>query len=141
MKPHKYLAAAAVCVLATSSLAAPKKPAVIVAQGQIREITRPPKPGASPYRDAIIAIRLSGVKAVSGKVAGKEILIFAWGMRDNKWTGAAKYRVGQTVRLSLRPWDAVANKYGGYNRIELEGEDVYDLEPYWGEAVAARKPR
>lgn len=113
----------------------PKKPeGVVRARGKIKAIARPPKPRSVPYKDAVIAIHLVDVEALDGKVAGKEILVFGWGMRDNKWTAAADYRVGQTIELSLRPWDEVADQYGSYNRIELEGEEIFLLEPYWAEA-------
>ena len=119
----------------------PNKPGGVVrARGKIKAIARPPKPRSVPYKDAVIAIQLVDVEALDGEMAGKEILVFGWGMRDNKWTAAADYRVGQTIELSLRPWDEVADQYGSYNRIELEGEDIFLLEPYWAEAEAEPPP-
>lgn len=115
----------------------PKKPdGVVRARGKIKAIARPPKPRSVPYKDAVIAIHLVDVEALDGQLADKEVLVFGWGMRDNKWTAAADYRAGQTIELSLRPWDEVADQYGAYNRIELEGEAVLLLEPYWAEAEA-----
>jgi hypothetical protein len=102
-------------------------------QGKIKAITRPPRPRAVPYKEAIIAVYLTDVKAIHGKFPKKEILVFMWGMRDNTWTRAASYRVGQTVTLSLQPWDKVEHKYGGYNRIDLVGDAVFRLEPYWAD--------
>jgi hypothetical protein len=113
---------------------APQKvPPSLQVQGKIKAITRPPRPRTVPYDSAIIALHLVDVKAVRGKLPKTEILVFAWGMRNNKWTRAASYRVGQTITLSLQPWEKVERKYGGYNRIDLEGDAVFSLDPYWGE--------
>ena len=102
-------------------------------QGKIKAISRPPRPRTVPYKEAIIAVHLTDVKALRGKLPRKEILVFVWGMRDNTWTRAASFRVGQTVTLSLQPWEKVENKYGGYNRIDLAGDTVFRLDPYWAD--------
>lgn len=118
-----------------------EKPAgIVLARGKIKAITRPPRPRSVPYKDAVVAIHLVDVEAVRGKVAEKEVLVFLWGMRDNKWTAAAGYRVGQTLELALQPWDEVVERYGAYHRIELEGEEILLLEPYWGEATKEGAP-
>ena len=119
---------------------AAKPAAVVLARGRIKAITRPPKPRSTPYRDAVIAIQLTNVEAPDGKPMEKEILVFLWGMRDNKWTAAANYHVGQAITLSLRPWDDVMDQYGAYHRIELEGEEVFQLEPYWAEPALQKAP-
>ena len=127
---------------AASEPAEPKKlEGVVLAQGKIKAISRPPKPRSVTYKDAVIAVHLVDVEAIEGTLGQKEILVFAWGMRDNKWTAAADLRVGQALQLSVRPWDEVAEQYGSYNRIELEGEEIFELEPYWAEVVAEPKPR
>ena len=114
-----------------------EKPAgAVLARGTIKAITRPPKPRSIPYKDAVIAIHLTNVEAPDGKPIEKEILVFLWGMRDNKWTASAGYRVGQAVTLSLRPWDEVMDQFGAYHRVEIEGEEVFALEPYWAEPAA-----
>ena len=105
-----------------------------VVQGTIKAIARTPRPGAVPYKETIITLHLTGVKPLRGKLFKKEILVLLWGMQNNKWTRAASYRTGQTVRLSVQPWEKVENKYGGYNRVELEGEHIFQLDPFWGES-------
>jgi hypothetical protein len=129
----------------TTALAAPPKPvakkatvakkaaSVLVVQGKIKAIARTPRPGATPYKDVIVAIHLTGVKALRGKFARKEILVFTWGMRNIKWTRAASYRAGQSIAMKLQPWEKVERKYGGYSRVDLEGDDVFVLDAYWGE--------
>ena len=126
------LAGVAPVLYAAPKKAAPKA-AIMVVQGQIIALTRPPRPRSVPYKDAVIALHLTGAKAVQGKLAGKEIVVFLWGMRNNKWTPAASYRAGQTVKLQLTPWEKVERKYGSYNRFELKGKNVWSLKTYWGE--------
>ena len=126
--PHALVAAT------TSKKPATRKPAnTLMVQGRVTTSTRPPRPRSVPYKDAVIALRLTGIKVLQGKLSAKEIVVFTWGMRNNKWTPAASYRAGQMVRLRLIPWERAERKYGSYNRFELQGKDVYALDTYWGE--------
>lgn len=124
---------------ATSSLIAappakpPAKPAGLVIEGKIAASTKPPRPRSVPYKDAIIALHLTNIKATSGKIADKEIVVFVWGMRDNKWTDYASLAKGKTVKLKLTPWDKAERKYGSYNRFELEGKKYWKLTTFWAE--------
>lgn len=108
------------------------KAANVVVQGKVKASTRPPRPRSVPYKDAVIALHLTGVKASRGKVA-REIVVFVWGMRNNRWTPAATYRRGQKISLRLTRWEKAERKYGRYNRFELQDEASIDLETYWGE--------
>ena len=111
-----------------------KKPAAgVVVQGKIKAIARTPRPGSVPYKDAVTAIHLIGVKPVKGKLAGSNILVYVWGMRANKLTPAAAYRPGQMVKLTLQPWEKVEGKYSRYQRMELDDDNVLTLNTYWGE--------
>jgi hypothetical protein len=113
-----------------------KKPTVpaptVIMQGRVKNSTKPPRPRSVPYKDAVIAVHLIGVKATKGK-APKEIIVLMWGMSNNRWTPAASYRPGQSVTLRLIPWEKVERKYGRYNRFELEDESTYDLKMYWAQ--------
>jgi hypothetical protein len=106
----------------------------LLVQGRVVAATRPPRPGSVPYKDAVIAVRLNQVKAVQGRIAAKEIVVFTWGMRRNKRTPMAALRNGQVVRFYLTPWEKAERKYGSYNRFELQGNDVFVLDEYWGES-------
>ena len=92
--------------------------------------TEPPIPGSVPYTECIIALHLGNIKTPD---LLEEIVVFMWGMRDNKWTDATKIRVGRNIKLHLRIWDSVEADYGSYNRIELENEETWLLDIYWGE--------
>ena len=65
----------------------------------------------------------------------RSILVYAWGMRGNKLTPTASYKVGQTIKLSLQPWEKVEGKYGRYQRFELNDEAALSLDAFWGEPV------
>ena len=149
MKTYRYLAAAAALSLWTLGSATPflrpapaKPPAkapqkaaapALVAAGKVKAATKPPRPGSVPYKDAVIAVHLTGARAVRGKLPGKDLLVFVWGMRDNKLLPAAFFKPGQAVTLSLQPWEKVEDKYGGYNRREFEDDDILALPTFWGE--------
>jgi len=122
---------------AKSAVKRPAAPTGLVVQGKIKAVTRPPRPGSVPYKDAVIAVHLTGAKAVrGGKLpAGGAVLVYVWGMRKNKLTPAAYYKPGQTMTFALQPWDRVEEKYGGYNRRDFEDDDVLSLPVYWGEAA------
>jgi alginate O-acetyltransferase complex protein AlgJ len=130
---------AAICAafVSTPLWAAPPKPAApkaaLVVTGRVKAATKPPRPRSVPYKDAVISLHLTGVKVVSGKLSNKDIVVFLWGMKNNKWTPAASYRAGQTVKLNLVPWERVERKYDSYNRFEVEGDAVSDLDIYWAQ--------
>ena len=119
----------------TPAKAPSARKAPLVVQGRIVAMTKAPRAGSVPYKDAVIALRLSSLKAVQGRLKAREIVVYVWGMRNNKRTKAASYRVGQTLRLPLTPWERAEGKYGSYNRVELPGDDAYALDSFWGEAL------
>ncbi len=96
----------------------------------IKDKTEPPLPRSVPYSECIIALHL---EKIDNSDLPDELVVFVWGMRKNKWTDAATYKIGQNVKLKLRPWDVVQADYESYNRIELENEDAWLLDVYWGE--------
>lgn len=105
----------------------------IVVRGTVAAVAPVPKPGTVTYRECITAVHLTGVEATAGQLDVDEILVFVWGMRDNRWTPAARYRKGQTLTLRLVPWRDVEPKLGRYNRIELDDDDALLLDTFWGE--------
>ena len=102
----------------------------ITVTATIKTKTEPPMPRTVPYAECIIALHLENL-GTSRLPA--EFVVFLWGMRENRWTDAATFKVGQEVKLRLRPWSAVETEYGSYNRKELETEDAWLLDVYWGE--------
>ena len=102
----------------------------ITVTATIKAKTEPPIPRTVPYAECIIALHLENL-GTSRLPA--ECVVLLWGMRENRWTAAATFKVGQRVKLRLRPWAAVEADYGSYNRKELETEDAWLLDVYWGE--------
>ena len=108
---------------------------VMLVRGTVKSITTPPRPGTVPYKDFIIAIRLSDVQTLKGAPIHGDIVVFEWGMKDNRLTRAASFQIGQTLTLPLKTWDSVEALYDGYNRKELDDSDALTLDTYWGEAA------
>ena len=102
----------------------------ITTTATIKDKADPPVPGSVPYSECIIALHLENTKTPE---LPEEIVVFMWGMRENKWTEAATFKIGQQVKLNFRTWDSVQADYGSYNRIELENEETWLLDVYWGE--------
>jgi alginate O-acetyltransferase complex protein AlgJ len=100
--------------------------------GRIAERATTPAPGSVPYKDCVIALHLTDLKVEGGTIAGKDILVYVWGMRDNQAVDGA-FGKGQTVTLTLTPWSKAETKYGGYNRQELDSDDSLLWDAFWGE--------
>lgn len=104
-------------------------------RGRIEAISDVPEPGSVPYREAIVAVHLTGVKPLRGPATSPEIVAYLWGMRDDRRTVAADYRPGQELTLSLTPWEAAQERYGRFTRVELDDPDfrLIDLPTYWAD--------
>ena len=102
----------------------------ITVTATIKARTEPPIPRTVPYSECIIALHLENTGTSEFP---EEFVVFLWGMRENQWTAAAAFKVGQKIGLRLRPWTAVETEYGSYNRKELENEEAWLLDVYWGE--------
>ena len=103
-------------------------------RGIVRAASPAPRPGSVPYKDHIVMIHLAELESSDDPVAsGKEAVVFAWSMRDNKSTAASRYRPGDVVHLSLCAWSNVSGKYEAINRSELEDSDLQLAEPNWSE--------
>ena len=106
-------------------------PEGLTVRGVATAVARVPKPGSVPYKDCVVAIHLTEVQPVQGSLSAAEILVFTWGMRDNKLQEAARFKPGDVLTLSLVPWAEVEATYGGYNRVELEDDDLLWLDAFW----------
>lgn len=100
--------------------------------GVVLELTRPPAPGSTPYGDCVVALRLGELSGAGAELPA-EAVAFVWGMRAHEWTRAASLKVGDRVKLRLRPWSEAEAEYGRYSRKELESEESWLLDAYWGE--------
>ena len=102
-------------------------------RGVVRAASPAPRPGSVPYKDHIIMVHLAEIESTDDpSAAGKEAVVFVWSMRDNVATPASRYRPGDAVRLRLRPWDEVTDKYEAINRSELDDDEILLAKPAWG---------
>ncbi len=107
--------------------------AMLKTRGVVAAIAPAPRPGSVPYADHIIGLHLVDLQANGG---GAQALAYAWSMRDNVWTPAARLRPGETVEALLRPWPDVAGKFDGINRTELDDPELLLQEPCWAAEIA-----
>jgi len=125
---------------------APGSAGGVTVRGTLADIARPPRPHSVPYDDAVIAMHLTNVEAVQGAEGGAfdgpppadGLLVFAFGMRDNEWTPAARWHPGQTVTLRLVPWAAVQDRYGSVQRQDLGTEADFLLSVWWADLAAPK---
>lgn len=107
---------------------------VINLTGVVRGVSPSPRPGSVPYKDHILMIHLVDLESSDDpRAAGEQAVVFAWSMRDNKPTPAARYRQGETVTLQVRAWADVAAQYEAINRSELDDDELMLAVPIWGE--------
>jgi|ETNmetMinimDraft_26_1059896.scaffolds.fasta_scaffold01150_5 alginate O-acetyltransferase complex protein AlgJ len=104
----------------------------LVVTGSLQSRTSAPVPKSVPYKDCLIAAHLTDIEVSQGELDEEEIQVFVWGMRENKWTSAMKWKTDQKLSLQLTPWHKVAKKYGSFNRVELDDEELILLDVYWG---------
>jgi alginate O-acetyltransferase complex protein AlgJ len=118
---------------------APPAAAPAAAESTIRAAlearAEPPRPGSVPYRDALIALHLRHVEVLGGAAVPGEILVYAFGMKDDVWTDLARLAPGSQLVLRVRPWDdeAVQGSVASLNRAELDDLDLLALPAYFGE--------
>jgi hypothetical protein len=106
--------------------------AEVVVEGRISAIARTPRPRTVPYKDCIVELHLVDLRVVAGKMDRKELAVFTWGMRNNQWTAAASWAVGQKVTMQVLSWASVEAKYDSYRRVEL-GEEMETPDIFWGQ--------
>ncbi len=119
---------------------APMSPGGALVEATIHAIAAPPKPGSVPYKDCLIALHLVDVKTGKGPPKEAGLLVFAWGMRDMKWTPTATLKPGTRLKVQLQPWSAMESTLGSINRIELPDDELLLMTPWWAEKVLPAQP-
>jgi alginate O-acetyltransferase complex protein AlgJ len=115
----------------------PKTGEEVVVSGTIEAISTVPRPGTVPYQDHILALHLTDLTVEGGSAnEGLESLVYLESMRDNIQTAAARLRPGDRVKLRLRAWTDVSDRYEKINRSEIDDPSVQLEEPCWGELIS-----
>jgi hypothetical protein len=114
----------------------PKPGKEVVVNGTVEAISTVPRPGTVPYQDHILALHLADL-AIDGLSANEalESLVYLESMHDNVLTPAARLRPGDRVKLRLRAWTDVSDRYEKINRSEIDDPAIQLEEPCWGEVV------
>ena len=114
----------------------PKEGEQVTASGTVESISTVPQPGSVPYRDHVLALHLTDL-VIDGHRTNEELesLVYAESMRDNVPAPAARLRPGDRIRLRLRRWADVSDKYEKINRSEIDDPAVQLEEPCWGELI------
>ena len=99
--------------------------AVVISASQV------PRPHSAPYKDHVMSLCISGKN-------GEKILVYTIGMKDNVWQAPARLLPGNRIRIRLSPWAQYERIYGGWNRSELDDEELLTAEPVWGELITGK---
>ena len=103
--------------------------------GVVRAIGAIPRPGSVPYKDQIVAVHVDALTLEAGASAlsETEALVYMWGMQENELTPLDRYRVGDSIALSLDAWSTVSGDLDGINRGEIDDPLLQLAEPWWGQ--------
>ena len=110
-----------------------------VVSGVVQEISSAPVPGTVPYRDHIIYIHLRDIESHDGvDLYSNQALVAMYSMRDQLWTKAARFRVGQKIQLRLQNYGEINHLYNveRINSTMLDSENAFET-PCWGEELDA----
>jgi alginate O-acetyltransferase complex protein AlgJ len=100
--------------------------------GVVAAISRSARPGSVPYRDNILTLHLVDLQGLDRQLPADQALVYSWGMRDNQLTKLAALRPGDSVSLSLTPWEAVEGEFGSYRRTPLDDQMLELESANWG---------
>ncbi|MDQ6623385.1 MAG: hypothetical protein M3Y86_07870 [Verrucomicrobiota bacterium] len=113
---------------------APGRGEEIEISGTVEAVSTVPRSGSVPYADHIMSVQLADVHLPArGNAEPVESIVYLMSMQDNRWTPAARLRVGDHITVRLRAWADVASKYEQINRSELDDPALQLEEPAWGE--------
>ena len=113
----------------------PERGATVVVEGRVAALADIPDPREAPYADYIVGLHLVDLSS-DEPLDGDQAVVFAWAMQDRKLTAGAGYRVGQRLRLELRPWSDMAPQLESITRGELYENNLLFETPCWGEEIA-----
>jgi alginate O-acetyltransferase complex protein AlgJ len=96
---------------------------------QITFMSKIPEPGVALYRDCVGIAKLLVLPNEQGDLANQSILVAFWVMRDNVFSQAARYKVGDTLKMSLIPFEKADPIVRGTQRSDDTHD--YDSPLFW----------
>jgi alginate O-acetyltransferase complex protein AlgJ len=102
--------------------------------GVVADVSEGPRKGVI-YANFVMKFYVKGMKDKDGKPVGEgDGVVHALVIRDHKKTKMAGVKTGDTVRLRIRPWSDVKQRYGTMPSGALE-DIMLEVEKdlYWGE--------
>ncbi len=110
----------------------PPSGTTIVVEGTVSALSEIPNPKTAPYADFIVGLHMVDLTS-NEALDGDQALVFTWAMRDRQLTEGASYRVGQRLRMKIRPWADISAELGSITRGEIYENNVFLETPCWGE--------
>ena len=90
--------------------AAPTKSALnagtIIVRATVEKTSKVPDPNSVAYSQSLVFLKYRVQSVERGQLKERDILAVHWGMKNKKLLPAARYRVGESHRLQLEPFDA-----------------------------------
>lgn len=102
-------------------------------EGTVVWAAPPPRPGAAPYADHLVAVHVEDLVADGRELAGREAVVYLWSMRRHALEPAARLRPGDRIAVRARSWNDVEGRLGGVNRADPEDEALLLADPCFGE--------
>ncbi len=101
--------------------------------GTVKDVSRLPAKGSTPYWDCITAIWLTDADSSNEEVKNAKdgILVYVVSLDDGEETDNASIVPGDRVTMEIVPWKSAEGKYGTYQRIELDDPDSYVLDAWF----------
>ncbi|MBI4890195.1 MAG: hypothetical protein HY821_06180 [Acidobacteria bacterium] len=96
--------------------------------GKVVKTSKVPEPYSAPYSDCLTSVLISVETVKSGRLAGKDLLVLFWAMKDNKWLPGATYAPGDRLQLELLPFKEVSDVRGVQRADDL---DDFEHIPYF----------
>jgi hypothetical protein len=117
-----------------SGFVVPPRGTSLIVEGTVAALADVPNPRTAPYADFIVGMHLVDLES-DAALDGDQALVFTWAMRNRKLLTGAGYRVGQRLRLELRPWSDVTRELETVTRGEIFEDNLFLQTPCWGEEV------
>ena len=97
--------------------------------GEIIQTSNVPAPGTAPYKDCLtfIKVRIESVEA--GSYDPQEMIAVFLAMKNDEWTPAARYVVGDRLRMTVIPLSRADSQIRSLQRAD--NLDDFTLRPFW----------